>query len=197
MKTQELMKEDLPWISPQETVTVAAELMAFHNVGVLPVCDADGRAQGVITDRDIALRVVGENRLGTETKVADVMTSPARSVRPDSPIGVASELMGDLRVERLLVLDSAGYLKGILSLADLISGASKHRAVETARRIYARELPVHSDGHPHRADPPRLEFFHGELETSDSTDYWVEQAARREADDVNRGNTTGFREFPG
>jgi len=197
MKTQDLMKEDLLWISPLDTVAAAAELMAFHNVGVLPVCDADGKAQGVITDRDIALRVVGENRLGTETKVGDVMTSPARSVPPDSPIGVASELMAELRVERLLVLDSAGYLKGILSLADLMSGASKHRAVETARRIYAREQSIHTDDHPRHADPPQLEFFHGELESSDSTDYWVEQAARREAEDVNRGNTTGFREFPG
>ena len=190
MKTQDLMKEDLLWISPLETVATAAELMAFHNVGVLPVCDADGRAQGVITDRDIALRVVGENRLGTETKVGDIMTSPARSVPPDSPIGVASELMAELRVERLLVLDNAGYLKGILSLADLISGASKHRAVETARRIHAREQSIRTDGHPHHADPPQPEFFHGELESSDSTDYWVEQAARRDAQSTTASAAT-------
>ena len=62
MRCEEIMSQDVQWIRRDETVARTAKLMAFHNLGLLPVCNADGKAVGVITDRDIALRVVGKDR---------------------------------------------------------------------------------------------------------------------------------------
>jgi len=49
MRCEEIMSQDVQWIRPDETVARTAKLMAFHNLGLLPVCNADGKAIGVIT----------------------------------------------------------------------------------------------------------------------------------------------------
>ena len=86
MRCEEIMSQDVQWIRRDETVARTAKLMAFHNLGLLPVCNADGKAIGVITDRDIALRVVGKDRPVAKTKVGDVMTAPVQFVPPDCPV---------------------------------------------------------------------------------------------------------------
>src|SRR5512133_1238506 len=93
MHCKEIMSRDVPWILPGETVADAAKLMAFHNLGMLPVCSGDGKPLGVITDRDIALRVIGKDRLAAQTVVEDVMSSPAQSVKPDWSVDRIGELM--------------------------------------------------------------------------------------------------------
>ena len=88
-----IMSHEVQWIPPDATVARAAKLMAFHNLGVLPVCSADGKAIGVITDRDIALRVVGKGRHPAQTKVGDAMTTPvpaALALKLNVPILFAS-----------------------------------------------------------------------------------------------------------
>jgi signal-transduction protein with cAMP-binding, CBS, and nucleotidyltransferase domain len=191
------MSHEVQWIPPDATVARAAKLMAFHNLGVLPVCSADGKAIGVITDRDIALRVVGKGRHPAQTKVGDAMTTPVQFVAPDCPIERAGEFMASASVSRLLVLSESGHLEGVISLADLLAHAPGHCALNTARGIYARETSDRSAGAPHLAAQPAPEFFDGTREDAPTDDSSAENLARRDADNVSANRTNEFKEFPG
>ena len=198
MKCNEIMTKDVQWVSPDETVAGAAKLMAFHNLGFLPICKPSGEPIGVITDRDIALRVVGENRNTQVTKVNEVMSLPVRFARLDTPLDRLGEIMTTEGISRLLILDEAGQLRGIVSASDLLVHAPAHLSLETVRGIYARETADRRVGEPHKARKPTLEFFHGPraplIETTEPSS--VENSARLESDNVAHGGTNTLKEFP-
>ncbi len=197
MHCREIMSHDVQWILPGKSVAEAAKLMAFHNLGVLPVCSADGKPVGVITDRDIALRVIGKDRLAAQTVAKDVMSVPVHSVTEDCPVERAGEIMAEASVSRLLVLDKDGHLTGIVSVADLLVHAPGKHALEAARGIYAREMGDRSAGHPHRASKPTPEYFHGARDRTPDLDSVPDNQARIEANSVVRGGSNGLKEFPG
>src|SRR5918992_4123600 len=76
MKIEEIMTRDPATVTPGATVRDAAKLMQRENTGIIPVVDSEGtkRLVGVVTDRDIAIRVVAEGR-GSDIRVSEVMTS--------------------------------------------------------------------------------------------------------------------------
>jgi CBS domain-containing protein len=196
MHCKEIMSHNVQWITPGETVVAAAKLMAFHNLGLLPVCGADGKPVGVLTDRDIALRVTGKDLLASQTVVADVMTSPVQSVTADCPVDRAGEIMTKGGISRLLVLDEGGHLTGLVSVADLLVHAPGKTALATARGVYAREVGEPSMGHPHRASKPTPKYFHGVRDISPDSDSATENPARTEANSVVHGGTNELKEFP-
>jgi len=197
MQCKEIMSRDVQWILPRETTASAAKLMAFHNLGLLPVCTADGKPVGVITDRDIALRVVGKDRHAAHTLVEDVMSPAVRFVADDCSVEHVGEIMGETRVSRLLVLDQDGNFCGVVSVADLLIHAPGKHALETARSIYARESSDRSQGHPHQGAVPKPEYFHGARDlTADRDSTAAENPARIEADSVVHGGTNNLKEFP-
>jgi CBS domain-containing protein len=196
MHCKEIMSHNVQWIPPGETVAAAAKLMAFHNLGLLPICSPEGKPIGVITDRDIALRVIGKDRLAAQTVVEDVMSAPVQSAGPDWAVDRVGELMTKAGVSRLLVLDEGGHLDGVVSVADLIVHAPGRRALETARGIYARETSDRSVGKPHRAAKPRPEYFHGARDRALVAASPAENPARSEAESVVHGGTNDFKEFP-
>jgi CBS domain-containing protein len=73
MRCDEVMKDDVCSVSPDESVQLAAMKMREHNIGFLPVVNTSGRVIGTITDRDLALRVIAAG-LTEDTAVKDVMT---------------------------------------------------------------------------------------------------------------------------
>jgi CBS domain-containing protein len=196
MNCKEIMSHNVQWIQPDETIVSAAKLMAFHNLGFLPICSSDGKPLGVITDRDIALRVMANGHSMAHTKVAEIMTVALRSVAPDCPVDVAGELMTEAGVSRLLVLDESRHLEGIVSMADLIAHAPEHIAIKTARGIFAREMSDRSSGSPHLASKPTPEFFVGKRDLSSSGDSNTENLSRTEAERVVHGGTNDLKEFP-
>ena len=196
MHCKEIMSHNVQWILPRETVASAAKLMAFHNLGLLPVCSPDGKPIGVITDRDIALRVVGKDRLAAQTIVEDVMSAPVLSVASDCPVEGVGEIMTKAGVSRLLVLDESGRLEGLVSLADLLVHAPGKSTLETARGIYAREVSDRSVGHPHQASKPVPTYFRGARDGTPDDESVVENPARFEANSVVHGGTNDLKEFP-
>jgi len=196
MQCKEIMSHNVQWILPRETVAAAAKLMAFNNLGLLPVCSADGKPVGVITDRDLALRVIGKDRLAAQTVVEDVMSVSLKSVAEDCPVNRLGEIMAGASVSRLLVLDEEGHLAGLVSVADLLVHAPGKNALEAARGILAREMSDRSVGHPHRASKPNAEYFHGVRDTSPDGESTMENAARIEANSVVHGGTNDLKEFP-
>lgn len=118
MKLKEIMSQNVISIHPQESVAVAARLLAHHNIGVLPVCSSDGRLCGVVTDRDLVTRCMAANRTPEQTKVQDVMTGRIICAYSDMDVAVAAHLMGREQVRRLPVIDD-GKLCGMVSVGDL------------------------------------------------------------------------------
>ena len=118
MKVRDLMTTPVIRIQADETVEVAARTLAHYNIGALPVCGADGRVCGVVTDRDLVTRCLAAGRLPGATKVRDVMSGSVVAAQPDMEAGVAAHLMGRQQVRRLPVLEN-GKLCGMVSLGDL------------------------------------------------------------------------------
>ena len=120
MKVRQIMSSPVIRIRSEETVAVAARTLTHYNIGALPVCGADGKLCGVITDRDIVTRCLAAGRSPERTSVRDVMTGQVLSIQPDMDTGVAAHLMGRQQVRRLPVVED-GRLCGMLSLGDLAS----------------------------------------------------------------------------
>ena len=118
MKIREIMTAPAVQIRQNETVDVAARTMARYNIGAMPVCGADGKLCGVLTDRDLVTRCLAAGRQPERTTVADVMSGNVVSAQPDMDVAVAAHLMGRLQVRRLPVVEN-GALCGMVSLGDL------------------------------------------------------------------------------
>jgi CBS domain-containing protein len=106
---------------PQETVRAAAQRMASRAVGMLLVLDEEQRPIGIVTDRDIAIRVVGEGRDPAALTVADVMSRSPRTVSELAAIEDALALMRSHGVRRLPVVSPQGALVGVVTLDDILS----------------------------------------------------------------------------
>ncbi|MGH8188915.1 MAG: CBS domain-containing protein, partial [Steroidobacteraceae bacterium] len=84
MKVREAMTRDVRLVRPDQTIRDAAKLMAELDIGVLPVEEND-RLVGMITDRDIAVRAVGEGK-GPDTPVRDVMSKEVKYAYEDQSV---------------------------------------------------------------------------------------------------------------
>lgn len=97
----------------------AAERMRLEAVGSLVVVDADGRAVGMLTDRDLALRVVAMGTVREEARVADLMSAPLLALDPGQDLEAAARLMRARGVRRIPLLEE-GRPVGLVSLDDLL-----------------------------------------------------------------------------
>ncbi len=106
-------------IRPHRRLEEAMNLMRTHRISGLPVVDADGRPAGILTNRDVRF----ERNL--EQRVGDVMTSVLITVRESVSLEESKELLHKNRIEKLLVVDSEGRLKGLITIKD-IEQAEQH-----------------------------------------------------------------------
>jgi len=106
---------------PTDNVVAVAQIMKREDIGPLPVIDntESQKLIGVITDRDLALKVVGEGRDAGSTRVEAVMTRKVVTCRADDELKVAMKLMSDHQLRRIIIVDNANTVKGIISQADL------------------------------------------------------------------------------
>lgn len=118
MKVKDIMTKGAISISAEETAEVAARTLTQYNIGALPVCTAEGKLCGMVTDRDLVIRCMAAGKLPANTKVREIMTGQVTSVKPDMEIGVAAHLMGRQQIRRLPVTEN-GRLCGMVSLGDL------------------------------------------------------------------------------
>jgi CBS domain-containing protein len=105
---------------PDETAQVAAERMKQRNVGTLIVIDEERTAIGILTDRDLALRVVAPGHDPAQVSVAEVMTANPRWVEEATPIEDAVVIMRGMGVRRLPVVDAHERVVGIVSIDDVL-----------------------------------------------------------------------------
>ena len=96
--------------SPGESVLEAAQRMREAGVGTLVVLDDKRRPVGILTDRDVAVRVVAERRDPAATRVSEAMTSPVQAVQESTPIEDAVARMEGAAIRRVAVTDADGRL---------------------------------------------------------------------------------------
>jgi CBS domain-containing protein len=112
----------------------AARLMEREDVGSLPVVEENGNLVGIVTDRDIALRVVAAARDPEKTQVGEILTEHPVVVLPDDPLADALELMASHQVRRLPVVDDK-QLVGMLAQADVAQEAKDKKAGQVLEAI--------------------------------------------------------------
>ncbi|MEU0571869.1 CBS domain-containing protein [Nonomuraea sp. NPDC005983] len=113
----EVMTTHPATVEADQPVSVAAALMREHDTGALIVND-NGRMRGIVTDRDITVRVVADGR-GPDTPVREAASSAVEAICPDTTIDQAVRLMRSHAVRRLPVVED-GRAVGIVSLGDLV-----------------------------------------------------------------------------
>ena len=118
MKLRELMTKSPIRLHPDENAAVAARAFQRYNIGAVPVCGADGRICGMLTDRDLLTRCLAAGKDPRYTKIRDMMTTNLVTAPPDMDAAAAAALMGSAQIRRLPVLENE-RLCGIVSLADL------------------------------------------------------------------------------
>ncbi len=121
--------------TPDATVQQAAQLMKSEDTGVLPVVESTGsrRPVGVITDRDIAIRVVAEGR--SSATVREAMSPSVRTAREDDSLNDVMKLMSEEQVRRVPIVDDRCELVGIVSQADLVLEGDDKKAEQTIEAI--------------------------------------------------------------
>ncbi len=120
-KCREVMTGDPVCCVPTDTVARIAKLMKTANIGSVPICeDRHGKQLlGIVTDRDLALQVVAENRDASSTKVQDIMTRQPLACRADDDLQTALDAMEKHQVRRIPVVDDDRRLIGMISQADV------------------------------------------------------------------------------
>jgi CBS domain-containing protein len=138
MLCKQIMKRDIACVYLDDSAEVAAAKMRDENIGFLPVCDADGRAVGTLTDRDLALRVVADDRPAS-TLVSEIMTREVIACSPSDDVHRAEQLMGKYKKSRIICVNDEGHPLGVISLSDIAQHETSEQAARTMRRVTQRE----------------------------------------------------------
>jgi CBS domain-containing protein len=118
MRCQDLMVTSVHAFRPDSSAAECARLMAAEGIGFVPVVDKAGLLLGVVTDRDLAVRVLGAG-LSAETELRRIMTSPVITCAAGDELDVAERSMCAARVSRVIITDPARRVLGMLSLSDI------------------------------------------------------------------------------
>jgi CBS domain-containing protein len=131
---RELMTVKPRTVKAGDSVVEAAKLMRGEDAGLAPIVDGD-RLVGVVTDRDIAIRVVAEGRDPQSTKVEEVASQNVVTIDPQQELDEALRLMALHQLRRLPVVEEDGKLVGIVAQADVARHADCERRGQVVDEI--------------------------------------------------------------
>jgi CBS domain-containing protein len=122
------------------SVEQAARLMAQNDVGAIPIVNdgADQKLEGIVTDRDIAVKVVAKGRDPKATEVQEIMSAHPVVCAPDENADEALKQMEKYNVRRVLVIDRGEHVKGIIAISDIVSRV--HSAIKTNELVATSNL---------------------------------------------------------
>ena len=140
MSIGRIAQRNVDTADPHESVSQAAERMHQRNVGCLIILDDAGHPTGIVTDRDLVLRIVAPGKDAFTTMVKDVMTAWPVTCKEETPIEEALASMRRLQVRRLPVVGAQGELLGIVTLDDIIQLLAEE--MTSIGRILSSETPA-------------------------------------------------------
>ena len=126
-KCKDVMTREPICCEPGDSVTRVAGVMKEEDVGSVPVVDSQDSKQlmGIVTDRDLVVKVLAGGRTVEQATVRDAMTSNPSCCREDDDVERAVEAMKDRQVRRMPIVDSSGRLTGIIAQADVATRVHK------------------------------------------------------------------------
>lgn len=138
MYVRDVMKKTVVTCREKDSLKHCADLMRDWKIGMLPVVDAKQQLVGVLTDRDLAVRGMAENRpLSTEARA--VMTKRLITCRQEDELWFAEERMAAERKSRIVVVDDGRHVVGVISLSDIPMAEEGARAGELLLQVTKRE----------------------------------------------------------
>jgi CBS domain-containing protein len=154
LRCRDIMTRDLVVATRDTTLTEVALMMKQEDTGVIPVVEYDvragngrhedsekryegrnytrGKLVGLITDRDIAVRAVADNKDCASTRAEDIMSVDIHTAKPNDRVVDAIQKMGDKQVRRIPVTNENGYLVGMISMADVAVETRQDRELADA-----------------------------------------------------------------
>jgi CBS domain-containing protein len=139
------MAKEPKMASPDAPATDAAGLMASYDVGVIPIVRNDGGLVGLVTDRDLVVRVLADRRDPMSVSLGEIATRRSlRTISADATVAEARDMMAKHRVKRLVVTEGDAFVS-LLSLGDIAQAEGSMREVgEAVREI--TESPATTEG---------------------------------------------------
>src|SRR5207253_9369784 len=128
MRARDIVTKGPECLRREDTARRAAEVMRDKDCGVVPVIDAARRVIGIVTDRDLAVRVISYGKT-PDTRLGDVMTPSVRSCAADDDLRDVERKMAELQVRRIPIVDAGGRCLGIISQADIARAAVTDKTV--------------------------------------------------------------------
>lgn len=153
MKVRDVMTRNEFRCGPGTDLAAVAMIMWDNDCGTVPVVDGEGKAIGMITDRDICMAVATQHRPASEIPVSKVFSGKLYTCGPGDSITVALKIMEREKVRRLPVIGATGALEGILSINDIVrhveakkgrktQGPSCEEVIQALKAICAHREPV-------------------------------------------------------
>lgn len=133
-KIRDVMTSNPRTVEASTPVAEAAKLMKNEDVGPIPIVEKD-QVTGILTDRDIVLRVVAEGKDPGSTTVGDIASRDLVTVDPEQSLDEALRLMAQHQVRRLPVCEEDGKLVGIVAQADVARQGADQRTGEVVEQI--------------------------------------------------------------
>ena len=137
MTVASVMTENPACCTPNSSLTEVARLMVDNDCGEIPVVEdrMSRKLAGVITDRDIATRIVAAGKNSADAKACDCMTTECVSVSPDTSLDNCCEVMETNKIRRVPVVDELGGVVGIVSLADVVRNAKASTTAAVVKEV--------------------------------------------------------------
>lgn len=120
-KCSDVMTRDVVTCTPENSIVEAAQLMKMEDIGPVLIVDNDDNRNlvGILTDRDIVIKVIAEGQEAKTTRVGDVMSKKLVTCRADDDVDVAMQAMAQYQLRRIPVVEENMRLVGIISQADV------------------------------------------------------------------------------
>ncbi len=137
-KARDVMSPDATCIGENDSVLDAAKKLAELNVGSMPICGEDDRLKGMLTDRDIVVKVVAKGDDPASVKAGELGQGDGKvvTIGADDPVEEALQTMTEHKVRRLPVIDGH-QLVGIISQADIATNLDEERVGDLVEAISA------------------------------------------------------------
>ena len=139
MKVNEIMTKDPAFCQRETSLHHVARLMADHDCGCIPVIDSNEskRPIGTITDRDITIRTVSQNKNALEMSAGDILTTSPVTISEDADLHECFQTMERNQIRRILAVNKAGGCVGIVAQADVACKVGEHETAELVKVVSA------------------------------------------------------------